>query len=60
MLGRFRKLFCYTGFYCNDTNFTLSATEIWCNTEIIGKITLLEANKTYDNIDTEDPMWWIL
>lgn len=31
---------------------------IWYNTEIIGKITLPEVNKTDNNIDTENPMYW--
>ena len=44
-------------FYCNNTEFTLNNTGIWCNPEIIGKITSPEAHKTY-NIDTEEPMYW--
>lgn len=44
--------------YCNNTRFTLNNTGIWCNTEIIGRITLPEVHKTYDNIDTEKPMYW--
>lgn len=59
-----KECFCWDGlenspvilsdFYCNNTNFMLDTTGIWCNTEIIGKIALSEVNKTYDNIDTED------
>lgn len=32
-------------FYCNNTTFTLNNTGIWCNTEIIGKITCLRLMK---------------
>lgn len=38
-----------SNFYCNNIKFILNATWIWCNTEVIGKVTLPEANKTYDN-----------
>lgn len=44
--------------YCNITKFTLNNTRIWCNTEIIGRMTLPDVHKICDNIDTEKPMYW--
>lgn len=47
-----------SNFCCKDTKFILNATQVWCNTENIGKKALPEVNEIYDNIDAENPMYW--
>lgn len=36
----------------------MDAVGIYCDTEVMGRVTLPEVNKNHDNVDTENPMCW--
>ena len=59
LFGRVREFpFILSDFYCNNTKFMLNTTGIWCNTKIIAKIILSRVDKTYQNIDTGNLIYW--
>lgn len=44
--------------FSNDVNLTHNVTAIWHNTDIFDKITLVDFNKTFDNTDNNEQMFW--